>query len=145
MFRGRRADHTLQPTALVHEAYLRMFGGDTPRWNDRNHFLAVAATAMRQILADHARRRASQKRGGDAHRVTLAGVGQGDADPEIERLEDALRRLEELEPRHARLIELRFFGGMTVEEAADMVGISKTTAESDWRLARAWLHRELLA
>ena len=144
-FRHQPADHTLQPTALVHEAFLRLINHEGARWKDRAHFLAVAATAMRQILISHARRRGAVKRGGGRARVPL-DVGGGPAilpDEDLIALDDALERLREQDERKSRVVELRFFGGMTVEEIAHVCDVSKTTAENDWRLARAWLAEQL--
>ncbi|MGE3180319.1 MAG: ECF-type sigma factor [Phycisphaerae bacterium] len=142
--RNVRADHTLQATALVHESFLRLVQQTGAEWNGRGHFLAVAATAMRQILTDHARRRAAAKRGADWGRVTLSNVGVGDK-PELDvlRLDELLQELCEADPRKHRVVELRFFGGLTVDEIAEVLGVSKSTVESDWRAARAWLAVEL--
>jgi RNA polymerase sigma factor (TIGR02999 family) len=143
-FRNQRSGHTLQPTALIHEVYLRLFR-PTGEYQDRVHFFAVAATAMRQILVNHARARAAKKRGDGRSALTLtvdprAREGSG-FDP-IE-LDDALNRLNELDQRKARIVELRFFGGLSVEEIVELLGISKSTVEADWRLARAWLAKML--
>ena len=144
-FRQERADHTLQPTALVHEVYLRLVDQTAVRWEGRAHFLSVAARAMRQALVDHARRRAATKRGGALCRVTLdeAATPVAEGDPKLLDLDDCLRRLAALDPRQSRIVELRFFGGMTVAEVAHVMRISKTTVESEWRMARAWLHGHL--
>jgi RNA polymerase sigma factor (TIGR02999 family) len=143
-FRGQPQNQTLQPTALVHEAYLRMVD-QTAAWKDRAHFLAVAALALRQILADHARRRAADKRGGGWGRVTLdaAVTPPGEPEVDLEKLDAALGKLESLDERRHRVVVLRFFGGLAVDDVAEVLGVSKTTAESDWRSARAWLSREL--
>lgn len=137
--RRERSDHTLQPTALVHEAYLKLAGSG--EWKSRTHFQAVAASAMRQILVDHARARASRKRGGGWVRVTLspeiAVAARSDVD--MFALDEAMRALGALDERKARVVELRFFGGMTCAEAAAELGISTKTAEADWYFARAWL------
>lgn len=143
-----RPDHTLQPTALVHEAYLRLADQTRVDWQGRTHFLAVAAGAMRRILIDHARAHRRQKRGGGSRKVTLseAVTPFSSSDLDLEQLlavEEALERLRELSERQATLVELRFFGGLTVEEAADHLGVSVRTAESDWARARAWLQQEL--
>ncbi len=139
----RSASHTLQPTALVHEAFLRMMrqpGG----WQDRNHFIGVAATAMRQILVDHARRRAAGKRGGGRTPVTLTGLPDaGPAVYDLLALDRILSRLTQLSERQARIVELRCFGGLTVDEVAEVLGISGSLAEKEWRRARAWIRREL--
>jgi RNA polymerase sigma-70 factor (ECF subfamily) len=138
--------HTLAPTALVHEAFLRLVGTSGPGWKDRSHFFAVAATAMRQILTDHARRKGADKRGGgEWQRISLSDAnpaGPGE-DADIAALDEALTRLAEADPRKHRVVELRFFGGLTVEEVAEELGVSVTTVESDWRAARAWLNSEL--
>ncbi len=142
---GLSAGQTLQPTALVHEAFLRMVGSGSD-WRDRAHFCATCAMAMRQILADHARRRRAAKRGGGWKRLTLSGViddRDADAEIDVEALDEALERLAERNERQAQLVVYRFFGGLTVEEAAGALGVSLTTAEKDWRVARAWLRAEL--
>lgn len=144
-FKGR-AGHTLQPTALAHEAYLRLAGqGESTGFESRNHFLAVAATAMRQILIDHARKSGSHKRGGDRARVSLTDADPGVAarDVDIIALSDTLERLAELDPRQARLVELRVFGGLSAPEAAEMMGTSLRTIEREWRAVKAWLRNEL--
>ncbi len=144
-FRGQPADHTLEPTALVHEAYLKLAEGSPGRWADRTHFLAVAATAMRQILVDHARGRAAQKRGGGCDRITLdeSAVGTSERDVDLLALDEALIRLAEQDERKARVIELRFFAGLTIEETAQALGVSPITVNRDWWLARAWIQRAL--
>lgn len=158
-FRQQPANHTLQPTALVHEAYLKLAGGDRAgreEWESRKHFFDVAAMAMRQLLADHARRKASIKRGGDAIRVTLVdsdGVLVGAAaapaavgapgDLDVEALDAALTKLSALDPRQGRIVELRFLAGLTSEQIADILGISERTVRLEWQTARAWLRREL--
>jgi RNA polymerase sigma factor (TIGR02999 family) len=144
-FRRQRPDHTLQPTALVNEAFLRLVDQTSVEWKNRAHFLAVAACAMRQILIDHARGRATYKRGGALCRVTIseADTPVTNRDPELLDLDDAMHRLAALDERQGKVVELRFFGGMTVEEIAHVLGVSKTTVETEWRMARAWLRREL--
>lgn len=144
-FRKQPRDHTLQPTALVNEAFLRLVDQTCVEWQGRAHFLAVAARAMRQILIDHARRRRCAKRGGDLCRVTVdqAVTPITEYAPDVLDLDEALQRLATLDERQSRIVELRFFGGLTVDEAAHVLGISKSTAESEWRMARAWLRREL--
>lgn len=141
--RQERPDHTLQPTALVHEAYIKLAGKDD--WKSQTHFQAVAANAMRQILVDHARAKKAQKRGGDWLRVTLSAeaAAQGAPDIDILALDDALTSLAEIDKRKARVVELRFFGGLTCAEAAEEVGVSPKTAEADWYFARAWLRERL--
>jgi RNA polymerase sigma factor (TIGR02999 family) len=146
-FLGReRSDHTLQPTALVHEAWIRLSAQDGSRWTDRAHFFAIAAQAMRRILIDHARRKRADKRGGDRQRITLAS----DITPPLDSnevdllaIDEALGRLAELDARQAQVVELRFFAGLTVEEVGQALGVSARTVASEWRLARAWLSREL--
>jgi RNA polymerase sigma-70 factor (ECF subfamily) len=144
-FRQQRPDHTLQPTALVHEAFVRLIDLTGAAWKDRAHFFAVAAMAMRQILTDHARRQRAAKRGGDWERISLdqAIVPPEGGDIDIVALDDVLTRLAELDARKHRIVELRFFGGLSVEEVAGVLEVSKTTVESEWRAARAWLSLEL--
>jgi RNA polymerase sigma factor (TIGR02999 family) len=139
-----RRDHTLQPTALVHEAYLKLANGASG-WKSQTHFQAVAANAMRQILVDHARARKTQKRGGDWLRVTLSSDAAADSGVGIDMLalDEALGQLAQLDERKARVVELRFFGGLTCAEAAEEVGVSPKTAEADWYFARAWLRDRL--
>ena len=139
--RGQRAGHTLQPTALVNEAFLKLAHGANPAWNDRAHFLAVAATAMRQVLTDHARARQAAKRGGAWEKVSLSELSLGQEAGEIDllALDDALLKLKAFDERKHRVVELLFFGGLTVEEVARVLGLSTTTVEGEWRAARAWL------
>jgi RNA polymerase sigma factor (TIGR02999 family) len=147
-FRNRPPGATLQPTALVHEAFLRLTGRDDLVLRDRAHFMAVCAVVMRGILADHARRRGAAKRGGGWQRVSLSGVvtpAADDTDVDVVALDRALSKLAGLNERQARVIECRFFAGMTVEEVGESLGVSKGTVESDWRMARAWLSAELSA
>ncbi|MBL9121231.1 MAG: sigma-70 family RNA polymerase sigma factor [Phycisphaerae bacterium] len=143
-----RVEHILQPTALVHEAYLRLFQMQEPA-NDRSHFLAIAATAMRQILADHARRKKSTKRGGDRGKLEFdkalvndLAADDGDRDGLVA-LHEALQALALADERRYKVVELRFLGGLSVEETARTLGISERTVESDWRAARAWLKMAL--
>ena len=144
--RNERSDHTLQPTALVHEAYLRLADLPEGAWKDRAHFMALADRAMRRVLVDHARSRNALKRGA---RVTapLERLKIPSADPSTEvdvvRLDTALNGLEALDPRQSRIVELRFFGGLSVVETAAIVGASPRTVKRDWQLARAWLRREM--
>jgi len=140
-----RKDHTLNPTALVHEAYLRLARLDALEWQDRTHFYAVAARAMRNLLVDHALRRKTAKRGGGVPDVPLDDVGDlPGVDPEqVLTLDAALDALEKRNPRHARIVELRFFTGLTIEETAAALEISPATVKRDWHLLRAWLAREL--
>ena len=144
--RRERPGQTLQPTALVHEAYLRLLKDDPARWQNRAHFCAIAAHSMRQILIERARARGAQKRGGGAlARVTLdEGLIAGAAQSiDLVALDEALERLAAIDPEQARLVELRFFGGLTVEETADAMNISPATVKRHWSVARAWLAREL--
>ncbi len=145
LLRHERAGHTLQPTALAHEAYLRLVGRREHAWQDRAHFLAVAARAMRAILVDHARRRNAQKRGGGEAPVTLeANVGaEREAPVAFDDLDRALHDLARLDERQARVVELRYFGGMSIEETAEVLRVSPMTVKRDWATARAWLYREL--
>jgi RNA polymerase sigma factor (TIGR02999 family) len=143
--RHERAGHTLQPTALVHEAYLRLVEQRNVSWQNRAHFYGVAAQVMRRILVDHARRHAARKRGDGAHRVPLEEVDHVLAAPEtsVLALDQALTRLEQLDPGLAQIVELRAFGGMTIEESAHVLKVSPSTAKREWRTAKAWLTREL--
>jgi RNA polymerase sigma factor (TIGR02999 family) len=143
--RRERKSHTLQPTALVHEAYLKLVGHTSVDWQGRAHFFAFAAQAMRQILVDHARRHRAEKRGGDRHRITLDDnmVIESNRDVDLLALEDALAKLTKLDPRQAQMIELRFFGGLSIEEVAKVMGTSKRSVEREWTMVRAWLRREL--
>jgi len=142
---GERADHTLRPTALLHEAVLRLMDLEGLAWADRGHFYAVAASMMRRVLVDYARGQKRLKRGGDAVRVTLDGsaLAAGGHPPEIEALEDALVRLEARDPRMARIVELRFFAGLTGSEIARCLDVSTPTVQREWRRARTWLYLEL--
>jgi RNA polymerase sigma factor (TIGR02999 family) len=144
--RGQPAGHTLQTTALVHEAYLKLVDQTNVEWRSRAHFFGVAAKAMRSILIDHARSRRAVKRGDGAERLTL-GTGQAvpDRTPSVDVLEldEALGRLAELDPEKAQLVELRYFGGLSIEEAADVMEMSPATLKRRWNTARAWLRREL--
>jgi len=139
--------HTLQPTALLHEAYVRIAEGGTNTWNDRTHFFAVAARVLREVLLDHARRRDALKRGGKWHRVTLTGMGRQTAVGHVDliALDDALIQLAAVHARSARVVELRYFGGLTVREIAHCLEVSEGTVKLDWRFARAWLKHELEA
>jgi len=139
--RQERANHTLQPTALVHEAYARLADQTVAPWSDAAHFRAIAARVMRQVLVDHARKHGSLKRGGDRVRVTLSGQATPNGGPDLDMLEldGAMNELRELHQRKAHVVELIFFGGMTHAEAARVVGVSQKTVEADWYAARAWL------
>jgi RNA polymerase sigma factor (TIGR02999 family) len=145
--RAERPGHTLQPTALVNEAYLRIFGSDEQvEWQDRAHFLAVASRHMRHILVDHARKKSAGKRGAGAIQVTLGAVeGMGQGGHEIEAVHDALEEFEKLYPVPARIVELKFFGGLTDQEAAEVTGRSFAQVRRDWEFARAWLFKQLKA
>jgi len=143
--RGERVGHSLQATALVNEAYLRLFDNKQINWHDRTHFLAVSAMLMRRILVDHARKKNYQKRGGDMVKVPwdTGLVVSDERGPDLEALDDALEVLEKMDPRKAKVVEMKFFGGMTVEETAAALKVSPDTVMRDWRLAKAWLSREL--
>src|ERR671910_2118699 len=143
--RRERPGQTLQPTALVHEAYLRLMKDRPDRWQNRAHFCAIAAHSMRQILIERARARGAQKRGGAQPRVTLDEALVAGASPSIDlvALDQALERLEAIDPEQARLVELRFFGGLTIEETAQAMNISPATVKRHWTIAKAWLTREL--
>ncbi len=143
--RAERRGHTLQATALVHEAYLRLAGQEGGQWQDKRHFIAVAAEMMRRVLVDHARARQRVKRGSGLANVSLSeAVELADGrNVEVLDLDRALIRLAEVDPRKARLVELRYFGGLTMEESAELLGASVPTLERDWRFSRAFLRREL--
>ncbi len=145
MRREHRRDHTLQPTALVNEAYLHLIGDNPVDWDSRAHFYSAAARTMRRILIDHARSHGAQKRSGGLHRVELEEnlIAVDEQASELLELDAALERLAALDERQARVVELRFFGGLTVEETAKVAGISEKTVKRDWALARAWLEHEL--
>ncbi len=140
-------DRTLQPTALVNEAYLKLAGADEPHWQDRAHFFRVASRAMRQVLTDYARARLTEKRGGAIVFLPLEETKLVDVEnpEEILLLQDALERLRQVDPRAQEVVELRFFGGLSVEETAAVLGTSPRTVKREWRTARAWLKSELLA
>jgi RNA polymerase sigma-70 factor, ECF subfamily len=142
--RSERADHTLQPTALVHEAFLKLVDQRAVSWQNRAHFFGIAAQAMRRILVDHARRKRATKREG-GHRVTLDEGLAVAAERSIDllALDDALEKLRALDERQHRVVELRFFGGLEVEQVAEVLGISTATVKRDWTFAKAWLQREL--
>ena len=139
--------HALQPTALVHEAFVRLVDQRQVKWRNRAHFFGVAAGMMRRILVDNARRRRAEKRGGEWQRVTLAGVEAAapDANREVDvlALHEALERLAEFDPQQARIVELRYFGGLTIDETAEVVGISAATVVREWTIAKAWLRADL--
>jgi RNA polymerase sigma-70 factor, ECF subfamily len=144
-FRRQPRRHTLQSTALVNEAFLRLVGATRADWTGRAHFLAVAARAMRQILIDHARAQHRAKRGGGWREITIeeAATPITETPPNLLELDDALQQLAALDARQSRIVELRFFGGLTVEQVAQVLQLSRSTVESEWRMARAWLRREL--
>jgi RNA polymerase sigma factor (TIGR02999 family) len=145
--RREGGEHTLQATALVHESYLRLVDQRRVEWRNRAHFFAIASTVMRRILVDHARARLTAKRGGGVAPITLAGAEHGGPqetdDVDLLALHEALERLAALDPEQARLVELRYFGGLTIEETAEALGVSPATVKREWALARAWLRREL--
>ena len=142
---GERGGHSLQATALVHEAYLRLVDGKAVEWHDRAHFLAVSARVMRRILVDHARARNYQKRGGGSPRVTFDEELAVTSEPreDLVAIDDALEALAKFDERKSRVIELRFFGGLSVEETAAVLKVSPDTVMRDWRLAKVWLRREM--
>ena len=142
VLRRERPDHTLQPTALVHEAYLRLINQRNVNWQNTAHFFAIAAQAMRRIIVDHARRHNAVKRGGDNLKVELdeAQSQPGELDVDVLKLCDALTALAAFDPQQSRIVELRFFGGLSIEETAEVIGISPATVKRDWSMAKAWLH-----
>jgi RNA polymerase sigma-70 factor (ECF subfamily) len=142
-----RHGHTLQTTALVHEAYVRLVDQADVRWQNRAHFFAIAAEMMRRILVDHARKRRAVKRGGDELRVTLneALNASGERNLDIIAVDEALTKLAALDRQQARVVELRFFGGLNVEETAEVLGVSARTVKRDWSVAKSWIRRELRA
>ncbi|MDA8020865.1 MAG: sigma-70 family RNA polymerase sigma factor [Thermoanaerobaculia bacterium] len=147
LLRRERAGHTLQPTALVHEAYLRMLRGRQMGWQNRCHFFGIASRVMRQVLVDHSRERASLKRGGDRKKVTLGDdlEARNLKTDELLAVDQALTHLESLDAQQVRIVEARFFGGLSVEETAEYLSISATSVKRHWRRARAWLYSELSA
>lgn len=145
--RRENVEHTLQATALVHEAYLRLVDQRDVDWRNRAHFFGIAAQAMRRVLVDHARGRLAEKRGGAMQQLTLGHADEGAASSDdaldVLALHDALDRLAALDPDQARIVELRYFGGLTIEDTAAAMGNSPATVKREWAIARAWLHREL--
>jgi RNA polymerase sigma factor (TIGR02999 family) len=145
--RRERPDHTLQSSALVNEAYLRLVGMNTPRWEGRSHFFAIAAQQMRQILVDYARRHRAEKRGGGAPTVSIEdaefSIRGIQKDVDVVALDDALTALAQFDARKARVVELRFFGGLNFDETAEVLKVSAVTVARDWSTARAWLYREM--
>lgn len=145
MLRQEVPGHTLQPTALVNEAYMKLVDQTRVDWQGRTHFFAVGAKMMRRILVDHARKKKRVKRGGGIHRVSLSDDVQvsKNNDEDVLAIEEALEKLAEQDPRQAQIVELRFFGGLTVAEVAQVLNVSKRTIESEWTILKAWLRREL--
>ena len=143
--RSERSDHTLQPTALVHEAYIRLVGQNQVRWQNRAHFFGVAAQMMRRVLVDHARANCRAKRGGAAQKLSFDETINLylRQDEQIVELDEALTRLREIDSRKSDVVELRYFGGMSVEETAEILGVSVNTVMRDWNMAKAWLYQEL--
>lgn len=143
--RRERNGHTLQTTALVHEAYLRLAGTEKPDWQNRSHFFAVTAQVMRHVLIDHARRRRYIKHGGEAQQIPIeeASLMARERAAELVALDEALEELARIDPRKSRVVELRYFGGLSLEETAEAVGVSLMTVRRDWRAAKAWLFRRL--
>jgi RNA polymerase sigma factor (TIGR02999 family) len=143
--RGERAGHTLQPTALVHEAYLRLIEQHSVDWRNRAHFFGLAAEMMRRILVNYALKRQAAKRGGHVTRLALDDAVSFAEQREVDLvlLDEALRRLAVIDPQQSRIVELRFFGGLTIEEVAEALGISDSTVKREWRVARAWLYQQI--
>jgi RNA polymerase sigma-70 factor (ECF subfamily) len=143
--RERRPDHTLQPTALVHEAYLRLVDQSRVDWKNRAHFCAMASEMMRRILVDHARRHYAQKRGGAETRIALddAVSFPRDVGVDVVAVDEALFDLARLDPQQSRIVELRFFGGLTLDETAEVMGVSRSTVQREWNMAKAWLYNQL--
>ena len=144
--RRERRDHTLQPTALVNEAYLKLVDQKTAQWQNRAHFYGIAAQLMRRILVDHARQHNAAKRGGsDQQRLSITAAGALAAKPDLDvvALNEALEELATLDPQQERIVELKFFGGLSIEETAEVLGVGHATIERDWKMARAWLRRKL--
>lgn len=143
--RRERPDHTLQATALVHEAYLRLIDQNQVTWQNRAHFFGIAAQMMRRILVNHALAKKAEKRGGLQHKLSLDEAVSFAQDREVDvvALDDALKTLESLDPQQSRIVELRFFAGLSIEEAAEVLGISPATVKRDWSTAKLWLRREI--
>jgi RNA polymerase sigma factor (TIGR02999 family) len=144
--RRERSDHTLQPTALVHEAYMKLIDQNRVKWQNRAHFFGIAAQVMRRILMDHARKHTAEKRGGDAELLPLEEeilVVSHDKSSELVALDDALNELARLDPDKAKIVELRYFGGLSIEETAEVMEVSVPTINRHWKMAKAWLHSEL--
>ena len=140
-----RPGHTLQTTALVHEAYLKLIDQNDARWQNRAHFFAIAAQAMRRILIDSARKHAAAKRGGPQAELSLDEVADIALEPDsnLLKLDEALNELAKIDPRQSRIVELRYFGGLTIEETAEVISVSPATVKREWMMARAWLHQEI--
>ena len=143
--RNERPNHTLQSAALVHEAYLRLVGMSSPQWESRTHFFAIAAQLMRQILVDYARRHGAAKRGGSVCKLSLdeGTMMPRRKDVDVVALDDALIGLAKIDPRQSRVVELRFFAGLSLEQVSEVLEIAPATVQRDWTAARAWLHREM--
>lgn len=143
--KGERSEHSLQPTALTHEAFLRLFGTQHVDWQNRAHFFAVASQLMRRVLVEHARKRRAVKRGGEPERVVLDdnNTPADGYDVDVVALNEALNQLEALDSRQSRIVELRYFGGLSVEETAEVLELSPATVKRDWRVAKLWLRRAL--
>jgi RNA polymerase sigma factor (TIGR02999 family) len=144
--RKERQGHTLQTTALIHEAYLKLIDQRNVDWQNRSHFFAIASQAMRRILVDHARERHREKRGGAAENLPIeeaAFVASGEKSVDLVALDEALTRLAEFDERQARVVELRYFSGLSIDETADILGVSNVTVRRDWNLAKAWLHQQI--
>ena len=143
--RNERPNHTLQSAALVHEAYLRLVGKNSPQWESRTHFFAIAAQLMRQILVDYARRHGAAKRGGSICKLSLedATMASRRKDVDVVALDDALKTLTKIDQRQSRVVELRFFAGLSLQEISEAMEIAPATVQRDWTAARAWLHREI--
>lgn len=144
--RNERQGHTLQTTALMHEAYLKLFGLSKIDWQNRNHFFALASTAMRRILVDYARERHREKRGGIAENLPLdeaLQISVNEKSVDLVALDDALNRLAKMDERQARVVELRYFSGLSIDETAEVLGIANSTVRLDWNLAKAWLKQEI--
>ena len=144
--RRERPDHTLQPTALVHEAYMKLIDQNRVQWQNRAHFFGIAAQVMRRILLDHARKHQAGKRGGEAEKLPLEEeilVVSHDRSSELIALDDALAALAEFDPQKAKIVELRYFGGLSIEETAEVLGVSVPTVNRQWRMAKAWLFSQL--
>ena len=144
--RRERSNHTLQTTALIHEAYLKLIDQNQVEWQNRTHFFAIAAQAMRRILVDYARERNREKRGGAAENLPIeeaAFVVSEEKNVDLVALDEALNRLAEIDERQARVVELRYFSGLSIDETADILGVSNVTVRRDWNMAKAWLHQQI--